>query len=64
MTPCSSRATSSTARRKRRLGQLRTIIRRRLGGAAFIDKYRLGNNALATGARYNAPLIYVCMTSI
>lgn len=64
MTPSSSRATSSTARRKRRLGQLRTIIRSRLGGADFIDKYRLGNNALAMGARYNAPLIYACMTSI
>ncbi|MEE9597362.1 MAG: hypothetical protein V3V96_11350 [Acidiferrobacterales bacterium] len=64
MTPCFSRAASSTARLKRRLGQLRTIIRSRVGEAAFIDKHRLGNNALLTGARYNAPLIYACINPV
>jgi hypothetical protein len=29
-----------------------------------IDKHRLGNNALPRGARYNAPLIYACMTPL
>lgn len=62
MIPCFSHADSSAARRDQRPGQFGTVVRGRCGGD--IGKYCLGNNALPMGARYNAPLIYVCMGPI